>query len=450
MTMVENLLSLLAAALLPAILLDLVLGRLSSRTARWRTPVFVLFLVAMLIPFTGLSAAQNIRGLTGDLSIGLMATMIVYLLRSRWPAGMRRFDPELPYLAVILLVVAAIFYPMALGLTMTDPYGHGYYPTVLSALLLTFFCWAVLAGWMLSATLIGLCLLAYAGRVLESDNLWDYLFDPFLVGGAALYLVSRGRAAFTGAWRNLFPTRFTVGALVLVAVFLAFSLVLSRVNPDAFSNDFTVEDGFIEWMTSITLFGAFCFSVHRLVTAHRLFALRGKFILLLVALVCLFGAGEEISWGQRVFDIETPTSLRERNAQKELNLHNLTFQWNGKEVKINRLVFGRGLALALMLYLLVLTPLYRRNQRVRRLVDSWAIPMPAIHHIVAYVMVVGVVELLINSSKRGEMTEFAGAIVFMLNVVFAANRHIYDPERRHAPLAGTNPPDESPAGSSRL
>jgi hypothetical protein len=143
--------------------------------------------------------------------------------------------------------------------------------------------------------------------------------------------------------------------------------------------------------------------------------------------VCLFGAGEEISWGQRVFDIETPQSLMARNAQKEMNLHNLTFEWNGKEVKINRLVFGRGLAAALLLYLFVLAPLHRRNPRVRRLVDGWAIPMPTVYQVLAYLVVVAVVELLIDSSKRGEMTEFAGAIVFMLNVVFPANRHIYDP-----------------------
>ncbi|HZH06876.1 MAG TPA: hypothetical protein VEY69_09400, partial [Lautropia sp.] len=383
-------------------------------------------------------AAQNIRGLTGDLSVGTMTMMVFYLLRSHWSPRMRRFDHELPYLAVALLLVAVFFYPLSLGLTMTDPYAHGYYPTVLSALLLTFFCWAVLARWYLAATALALSLAGFAGRWIESDNLWDYLFDPFLVAAAAIYLASRGRPPLAIRWRSLFPGRFTVGAFVLIAVFLAFAVVHSEVNPDAFTKDFTQEDGFIEWMTSLTLFGAFCFSVYRLVTSHRLFGLRGKFILLLVAFVCLFGAGEEISWGQRVFDIETPASLMERNAQQELNLHNLTFEWNGKQVKVNRLVFGRLLSLALVLYLFVLTPLYRRNLRVRRLVDEWAIPIPATHHIVAYVGVLAVVELLIDSSKRGEMTEFAGAIVFMLNVVFAANRDIYD--ARHGVAGRTTEP----------
>ena len=228
-------------------------------------------------------------------------------------------------------------------------------------------------------------------------------------------------------WRRLVPTPFIVGALILVAAFLAFSVMLAQVNPAAFADEFTVEDGFVEWMSSLTLLATFCFSVYRLVTAWHLFGHRGRFILALVALVCLFGAGEEISWGQRVFDIETPQSLMERNAQQEMNLHNLTFEWNGKEVKINRLVFGRGLALALLTYLFVLGPLYRRKPRVRRIIDAWAIPMPTVYQTVAYLVVVAVVELLVDSSKRGEMTEFGGAIVFMLNVVFAANRHIYDP-----------------------
>jgi hypothetical protein len=432
--MTDDSLALLAAALLPTIVLDQVLRRLASGRLRppWRTLIVGIFLVALLVPFAGLSGAQNIRGLTGDLSVGTMVMMAFYLLRSYWPGKFRRCDRELVVMAASLVPVATVFYPMSLGLTMADPYAHGYYPTVLSALLLSMFCWAVLARWYLSATVLALSLAGFAAHLLESSNLWDYLFDPALVGAAVVFLAIRWRALFAAPWRSLFPRRFTIGALILVAVFLAFSTVLARVNPDVFANEFTVEDGFIEWITSLTLFGAVCFSIHRLVTAHRLFGYRGKFILLLVAAVCLFGAGEEISWGQRIFDIETPASLMERNAQQELNLHNLTFEWNGREIKINRLIFGRGMALALFLYLFVLAPLYRRRPQVQRFIDGWAIPIPANHHIVAYVAVVAVVELLIASSKRGEMTEFAGAIVFMLNLVFAANRHIYDPGRGSA------------------
>jgi hypothetical protein len=45
--------------------------------------------------------------------------------------------------------------------------------------------------------------------------------------------------------------------------------------------------------------------------------------LLVLALLFVFGTGEEISWGQRIFGIGTPDALSESNRQGELNLHNV-------------------------------------------------------------------------------------------------------------------------------
>lgn len=45
--------------------------------------------------------------------------------------------------------------------------------------------------------------------------------------------------------------------------------------------------------------------------------------LFFMALIFFWAAGEEISWGQRIFSIPTPESLARINAQKELNLHNI-------------------------------------------------------------------------------------------------------------------------------
>lgn len=43
----------------------------------------------------------------------------------------------------------------------------------------------------------------------------------------------------------------------------------------------------------------------------------------LLTLVLFWAAGEEVSWGQRVFGLETPAWLHARNVQDELNLHNI-------------------------------------------------------------------------------------------------------------------------------
>ncbi len=50
-----------------------------------------------------------------------------------------------------------------------------------------------------------------------------------------------------------------------------------------------------------------------------------RFFFMCLALVFLLGAGEEISWGQRIFNVNTPDWLETINNQKETNLHNIYF-----------------------------------------------------------------------------------------------------------------------------
>jgi hypothetical protein len=50
---------------------------------------------------------------------------------------------------------------------------------------------------------------------------------------------------------------------------------------------------------------------------------RKNVFFLLLALAFFFGAGEELSWGQRIVGFESPELFKERNIQKELNFHNL-------------------------------------------------------------------------------------------------------------------------------
>ena len=48
-----------------------------------------------------------------------------------------------------------------------------------------------------------------------------------------------------------------------------------------------------------------------------------RLVCLLLALAAFFAAGEELSWGQRLFGFEPPELFLEENFQQELNLHNL-------------------------------------------------------------------------------------------------------------------------------
>ena len=76
------------------------------------------------------------------------------------------------------------------------------------------------------------------------------------------------------------------------------------------------EDGFFEYLTAVLFFlASILFLVVALKKRNLWFA--GLFLLLFV------GAGEEISWGQRLLGIETPQELKKVNVQGEITLHNL-------------------------------------------------------------------------------------------------------------------------------
>lgn len=76
------------------------------------------------------------------------------------------------------------------------------------------------------------------------------------------------------------------------------------------------EDQFFEWLTAI-------FFILAAVIFFLIFVRTKNLIFLIVAIGMLIGAGEEISWGQRLFGFKTPDSISMINVQKEFNFHNL-------------------------------------------------------------------------------------------------------------------------------
>lgn len=211
--------------------------------------------------------------------------------------------------------------------------------------------------------------------------------------------------------------------LTLAAVFclLLLGMGLSHYDETLFRESYVVEDGFIEWLTVLGLLLCMGVCVYRIVTLRGQKPLLFMATLAFVALVFIFGAGEEISWGQRIFNVESHEFFEAHNAQGEMNLHNLKV--NG--VKINKLIFAKGLGIAFLLYLAVLTPLYRRNASVRGFLDRLSFPAPKNYQIIAYVAALIIVEGLTDSSKRGEMTEFAITFIVFLNLMYPWNRELF-------------------------
>ena len=75
------------------------------------------------------------------------------------------------------------------------------------------------------------------------------------------------------------------------------------------------EDRVVEWWTALLFASAAAIRLTRAVRERRV--VDG-----LVGLFCLFVAGEEFSWGQRLFGFTPPVPFLAHNTQQEFNLHN--------------------------------------------------------------------------------------------------------------------------------
>lgn len=124
---------------------------------------------------------------------------------------------------------------------------------------------------------------------------------------------------------NIFykPTLYVTVFVYIVATYL--TLKLSGLAPSLYH-----EDGYFEnlgalslFIASVLMFYAFYYVMKRRKTTKVFWVKQLAYLGL--ALLFFFGAGEEISWGQRIFGIQTPEALAEINEQDEINIHNIEF-----------------------------------------------------------------------------------------------------------------------------
>ena len=174
---------------------------------------------------------------------------------------------------------------------------------------------------------------------------------------------------------------------------------------EPFRTGFAIEDGPVEWGTAV------CLLLSSLVLLRNAVALRGRGVLLVVmtlvyALAFFFAAGEEISWGYRLFDREASAFFLENNAQGETNIHNLVVG----DVKLVKTVFGSGLSVVILLYLLVLPLLYTRVGVLRRFADRLAIPLADTRHMIL-ALAATVVILAVQMMTKWESYEFVFSLL---------------------------------------
>jgi len=160
-----------------AVVITLLLQKTSSQEFSLMTKVMLILLLSNLFFWPlglgmELPLVAYVRGVIGDLSIVTMLLLWTSLLPGRKPTPLA--------FKVSVACIAIVFYPLALGLGMIDPYAWGYGSILFFIAVLLFAVVCGLANWSKGVWMIAISILAWAAHWHESANLWDYLLDPFL------------------------------------------------------------------------------------------------------------------------------------------------------------------------------------------------------------------------------------------------------------------------------
>ncbi len=126
---------------------------------------------------------------------------------------------------------------------------------------------------------------------------------------------------------------------LFAAAWIAGMLAFAHGAPDRYAAAMQ-EDRVVEWWTALLFAAAAAVRLWRAIRERRVFdALVGAF--------CLFVAGEEVSWGQRLFGFTPPSPFLAHNTQQEFNLHNFAELFGRPKWVLAAALVGFGVLLPL-------------------------------------------------------------------------------------------------------
>ncbi len=153
---------------------------------------------------------------------------------------------------------------------------------------------------------------------------------------------------------------FELVSIIMILLISVIILFLFIFEPSTF-NKISSEDHLIEWASAILLFGSCVITTLSFLNKnHELNSSKAvRFSIGLLSFAFFIMAMEEVSWFQRVMDIETP-KLFEGNLQNEMNLHNYV-----TNLFENLYYFGAFVFLVVLPFLRFLLPSVSNNNYLK-------------------------------------------------------------------------------------
>ncbi|RKT01267.1 hypothetical protein BCF58_0485 [Chryseobacterium defluvii] len=209
--------------------------------------------------------------------------------------------------------------------------------------------------------------------------------------------------------KNLSVLEKIIAIILLLTVIYAIYVFFTD---SSFFDRLVEEDGFYENLTSIFLFFTSFTLFFKFFKYQKYYGMLWKIGVLLMALGMFFGGGEEISWGQRIFNVQSSEFFKENNAQQETNLHNMVVG----DVKLNKLIFSNLMSICFGIYFLVLPLLWNKSAKMKNLIDTFGISVARPIHLYIFVIITVLILVPINHARKWEIWEYAFALIMFLIV----------------------------------
>jgi len=172
-------------------------------------------------------------------------------------------------------------------------------------------------------------------------------------------------------------SKFNIISNLLAALVVIIFVIWMLRNPENL-NQISREDGPIEYLSALFMMlsgiGFFVIAIKNHFISSRLFN-RKKVFLLLWCIIMIVFAGEEISWGQRIFNFSTPESMIDINKQGEFNIHNLGFIGKFRYRFLTLFILSVG----------VLFPILTYSKKIKKLIQRIYFPVSPIAYIVIFI-----------------------------------------------------------------
>lgn len=195
------------------------------------------------------------------------------------------------------------------------------------------------------------------------------------------------------------------------SLFIFLWVAIGGVLPILLTPSIVGEDGLIEYATAILFLMASVFSAYLFFTLHDN---KRRWVHLILAAGFLLCFVEEISWGQRILNFETPDLVQSVNAQGEFNLHN-SFGYAADHIFM----------VGVVLYGVIMPILACRSQFFHRLFDLTGLPIASLGLAAGFALVSvfhdwTVYAVLPKTLLRiGESREFLSGLCFLILMIEA-------------------------------